>query len=69
MHHDQTEMNKDTGLRAENDVLKDKLIAALEDNKRLHERIARMSGYAEDFSFPTGSEHNVPGAQLDCTKE
>jgi len=55
-------------LRTENDALKNKLIAALEDNKRLHEQLARMSGDS-DFMHPADGERPVPGARRDGMKE
>jgi hypothetical protein len=65
-------------LRVENGILKDKLIAAgdklvaaLEDNKRLYEQLARvesldprMTGEGKVFTPPAGGGHGAPGASV-----
>jgi transcriptional regulator with XRE-family HTH domain len=51
-----------TASEAENNLLKNKLIAALEDNKRLHERIERIQGNMEVFISQAENAPTGPGA-------
>ena len=55
-------------LRAENDALKDKLIAAQEGIIHLHEQLARMGGDG-GFTHHADGERPAPGVRQDGIKE